>query len=117
MIGQLRRKYVSAVAAESGVVAFVKWWAIGLVLQTILIVPLIPLAFVGMAAPESARPLVGGAAFAAGFLCLRVFLFGVPCADVGALKRRGTRGLWLAGGVVFGMYALGLAAALSPEKA
>lgn len=117
MIRRLRDRYVDAIAADSGVVAAVKWFVIGVVLQVLFMIPLMPLVLSVLALRADLQPLVGGAVFFAAFLTVRVLIFALPCAEVGDIKRRGTRGLWLACGVLFGMFALAAAAALEPRPA
>lgn len=114
---RLRDRYVAALAAESGAWAFVRWFAAGLVLQVLFMIPLMPLVLSALMLPDDLQPLVGSAAFFAAFLAVRVLLFALPCAEAGELKRRGSRTLWLACGVVFGMFALGAVAALEPRPA
>lgn len=113
---RLRDRYVDALAADRGGVAFVKWLVIGVVLQILFMIPLMPLVLSTLLLPEQYQPAVGSAVFFVAFLCVRYFLFAAPCAEAGAIKRRGTRTPWLIGGVVFGMFALGLVAALEPKK-
>jgi hypothetical protein len=117
MIQRLREGYVGAVAADRGALAFVKWFVIGLFLQVLFLIPLLPLMLATLTLREDLQPLVGSLVFFACFLTTRVFLFALPCAEVGARKRRGQRWLWLTSGVVFGMFALGVAAALEPKGA
>lgn len=115
MIQRLRDRYVDALAAERGVLAFFKWFLIGLVLQVLFMIPLMPLVLSALLLPPDLQPLVGSAAFFAAFLAVRVFLFALPCAEAGELKRRGSRTAWLVCGVLFGMFTLGAAAALEPK--
>jgi len=115
MIGRLHDGYVSRLAADRGALAFVKWFAIGLFLQVLLLIPLLPLMLATLKLREDLQPLVGSAVFFACFLTVRVFAFAIPSAEAGAIKRRGSRWLWLSAGVVFGMFALGVVAALAPE--
>jgi len=115
MLQKLRDRYVDAIAADRGALAFFKWFLIGMVLQVLFLIPLLPLVLSALLLPPDLQPLFGGAAFFAAFLAVRVFLFALPCAEAGELKRRGSRTAWLVCGVLFGMFALGAAAALEPK--
>jgi hypothetical protein len=116
MIRKLRDGYVDRVAAESGALAFVKWLVIGMFLQVVCMLPFTPLMMATMLLPEDAQPLAGGILFLTAFLLVRWFLFALPCAEVGVIKRRGSRNAWLICGLIFGMFTLGVAAALEPKK-
>ena len=115
MIARWNDAYVRALAAERGALAFVKWFAIGLVFQVAFMIPLLPLMLSTLLLPEALQPAVGTSVFFICFVTVRVFLFALPCAEAGRLKGRGSRTLWLASGVVFGMFALGACAALEPR--
>ena len=117
MIRRLRDGYVHGIASDRGALAFVKWFVIGLFLQVLFMIPLLPLMLATLTLREDLQPLVGSLVFFACFLTVRVFVFALPCAEAGRIKRRGERWLWLASGVVFGMFALGAAAALEPKGA
>ncbi|MFI5345332.1 MAG: hypothetical protein ACHQ51_03050 [Elusimicrobiota bacterium] len=115
MIRKLREGFVDRVAADSGALAFFKWLIIGMILQVVCMLPFLPLVLATLLLPEDLQPLAGGVVFLGAFLLVRWFLFASPCAEVGQLKRRGGRTVWLATGLVFGMFTLGVAAALEPK--
>lgn len=116
MIGRFRDACVDRIAAGSGALAFVRWLATGVVLQVLFMAPFTALLFLVFRLPEDVQPLAGGIVFLTAFLSARWFLFASPCAEVGVLKRRGSRGLWLVLGMLFGALTLASAAALEPKR-
>ena len=115
MISRLYAKYLNLLAADRGVLAFFKWFVLGILLQVVVMLPAIPLLALGVVIQGDAGKFLAGAGFVAAFAAARVFLFALPCAAVAERKGLGSRFSWGAGGFIFGQIVLGLVAAL-PSK-
>jgi hypothetical protein len=115
LIARYYAKYIDRVAADRGVLAFFKWFVLGLALQIVVLLPALPLLVVGVALQGDAGKTVAIYGFLTAFAAARVFLFALPCARVAERKGLGARWAWAAGGLLFGQWILGLAAALPPK--
>ena len=115
MIARYYAKYIDRVAADRGVLAFFKWFVLGLALQIVVLLPALPLLVVGVALQGDAGKTVAIYGFLTAFGAARVFLFALPCVRVAERKGLGARWAWAAGGLFFGQWILGLAAALPPK--
>lgn len=117
MIARWYAKYLDLLAAERGVLAFFKWWVLGIALQIVVMLPAIPLLVLGVALEGDAGRSVAVGSFLTAFTAARVFLFVIPCARVAERKVLGAPWAWGAGGLFFGQWILALAAALPPKPA
>jgi hypothetical protein len=117
VIARYYEKYVDLVAADRGLLAFFKWWIMGMALQIILMLPCLPLLVVGVALQGDAGKSVAVASFLTAFAAARVFLFVIPCARVAERKVLGAPWAWGAGGLFFGQWILALSASLPPKSA
>ena len=117
VIARWYAKYLDLLAADRGVLAFFKWWVIGLALQIVVLLPALPLLVVAVALQGDAGKTVAVTGFLTAFGAARVFLFALPCARVAERKVLGSRWAWGVGGLLFGQWILGLAASLPPRAA
>lgn len=117
MIARYYAKYVDLVAADRGLLAFFKWWVLGLALQIAVMLPALPLLVVAVALQGDAGKTVAVSGFLTAFGAARVFLFALPCARVAERKGLGSRWAWGAGGLFFGQWILAVAASLPPRNA
>ena len=115
MIRRLYDAYVDRLAADRGVVAFVKWFCLGFVLEVAFMLPAVPLLAVGVAISGDAGMDLAAISFIVVFMVARVFLFAMPCLAVAERKGLRSPAGWAAGGFVFGQVALGVIAALPPK--
>jgi hypothetical protein len=115
MIRRLYAAYVDRLAAERGMLAFIKWLLLGILLQLAFMLPALPLLAVSVLVEGEAGKFLAVAGFAVTFVATRVFLFVLPCASVAVRKNLGSRAVWGVGAFVFGPLALGLLTALSPR--
>ena len=115
MIARYYAQYVDLLAADRGVVAFFKWFLLGFALQIVVMLPALPLLAVAVLIEGDAGKYLAASAFLSAFAAQRVFLFVLPCARVAERKGLGSRWAWGAGGLFFGQWILGLAAALPPR--
>jgi hypothetical protein len=115
VIPRLYARYVDLLAADRGALAFVKWFFAGLLLQIVVLLPALPLLAAAIMVGGDAGRYLSSAAFLAAFAAARVFLFAVPCARVAERKLLPWPPAWGAGGLLFGQWVLGLAAALPPN--
>jgi hypothetical protein len=116
VISGLYAKYVDALAADRGVLAFFKWFFLGILLQIVFMLPSLPLLVVATMLEGAAGKYLAVASFLIAFAAARVFLFALPCSAVAERKGLGFGWVWGAGGLIFGQIVLGVAAAL-PSKA
>jgi hypothetical protein len=114
VIARCYATYVDRLAADRGVVAFVKWFCLGLMLQVAFMLPALPLLVVGVAIGGESAMTFAAILFVVAFLATRVFLFALPCKAVAERKGLSFPLGWAAGGLVFGPIATGVIAALSP---
>ena len=117
MIARYYEKYVDLAAADRGLLAFFKWFVVGILLQVLVMLPAIPLLVVGVALQGDAGKTVAVASFLTAFAAARVFLFVIPCARVAERKALGAPWAWGAAGLVFGQWILALAASMPPRTA
>jgi hypothetical protein len=116
VIARYYAKYVDWLAADRGVLAFFKWFVLGVVLQVVFLLPALPLLAVAVILEGDAGRYLAVSGFLIAFTAARVFLFALPCAAVAERKGLGSRLAWGAGGLVFGQIVLGVVAAL-PSRA
>jgi hypothetical protein len=117
VIARYYEKYVALAAADRGLLAFFKWFVVGILLQVVVMLPAIPLLVVGVALQGDAGKTVVVASFLTAFAAARVFLFVIPCARVAERKVLGAPWAWGAAGLFFGQWILALAASLPPKSA
>jgi hypothetical protein len=117
VIARYYAKYVDLLAADRGVLAFFKWFVLGILLQVVFMLPALPLLAVSVLLEGEAGKYLAVSGFLIAFAAARVFLFALPSADVAERKGLGSRWAWGAGGLVFGQIVLGLVAALPPKAA
>jgi hypothetical protein len=115
VIARSYAKYVDLLAADRGVLAFFKWFVLGILLQVAFMLPALPLLAAAVILEGDAGKYVAVSGFLIAFAAARVFLFALPCAAVAERKGLGSRLAWGAGGLVFGQIILGVAAALPPR--
>ena len=115
LIARYYAKYVDLLVADRGVVAFVKWFCLGFVLQVVFMIPALPLLIVGTAITDEGAMSATAAIFVVAFTATRVFLFALPCRDVAVRKGLRWPLIWAAGGLLLGQVALGVVAALEPR--
>jgi hypothetical protein len=117
VIARYYAKYVDLAAADRGVLAFFKWFVLGILLQIVVMLPALPLLAAATLIEGDAGKYLAVGALLAAFAAARVLLFALPCASVAERKVLGSKLAWGAGGLLFGQWILALAAALPPKPA